>query len=246
MTDPAPTDPASTDSARALEEELGYRFVQRRWLERAVTHRSYANEHDLPENYERLEFLGDAVLGLIAAEWLFRRYPDDAEGHLSKVKGYVVSEPVLAAFGEEIGLGSVLRLGVGEDRSGGRHKNSLLADSMEAVIGAIFLDGGIDAARAVVHRMIEGCGDHDASSEVGDAKTKLQEHVQARGWGLPDYRHVREEGPDHDKIFEVECWVETRLCGLGTGRSKKSAEQEAAMAALDLLRGSDAQPSTSG
>jgi len=225
------------DRLEQVQEELGYRFDEVHWLERALTHRSYANEHDLPKNYERLEFLGDAVLGLVAAEWLFQRFPEESEGHLSKVKGYVVSEPVLAAFGDGLGLGDALLLGVGEDRSGGRKKRSLLADSMEAVIGAIFIDGGIDPARKIVLRMVEESGNHDAPAEVGDAKTRLQEFAQARGWGLPEYRHVREEGPDHDKTFEVECWIEGESCGAGMGRSKKSAEQEAASAALVRLRG---------
>jgi len=132
-----------SDPLQSVQEALNYRFADSGHLERALTHRSYANELGLTENYERLEFLGDAVLGMVAAEWLFHRYPGEAEGHLSRVKGYVVSEPVLASFGERVGLGAALKLGVGEDRSGGREKSSLLADSMEAVIGAVLLDGGI-------------------------------------------------------------------------------------------------------
>ena len=208
--------------------------IYRSLLEKSLTHRSFANERDLDENYERLEFLGDTVVGLITAEWLYRRHPDLAEGDLSKLKGYVVSEPVLARQAEMLGLGEILRLGVGEERSGGRRKRSLLADTLEAVLGAVFLDGGLAAARRVFLPFLEQASGAP-ESDLHDAKTELQELVQGEGGGLPEYRHISEEGPDHRKRFHVECWVSGRRAGAGEGGTKKEAEQRAARAAVENL-----------
>lgn len=219
-----------------LEERLQYRFQEPRLLEAALTHTSWANEQGVEDDYERLEFLGDAILGAITASWLFDRRSDLDEGELSKLKSYVVSESVLAHHAERLGLGEYLRLGVGESRSGGREKKSLLADVMEAVIGAVFQDGGLQSARSVTLELLEAAlGERVEIPEFRDSKTALQETVQARSAGLPEYRHVSEEGPDHQKRFHVECWVDGRLLGTGDGGTKKQAEQRAARAALSVM-----------
>lgn len=218
-----------------LEKSLDYRFKRPDLLELALTHRSYANEQGVPEHYERLEFLGDAVLGLVAAEWLYANHPELPEGELSKLKAQLVSRNTLARHAEEVGLGPALKIGVGEDRSGGRTKASLLADSMEAVFGAIYLDGGLDAARSAILDMLEGAGTERTQQRVTDAKTQLQEVAQALGWDLPEYRLVGAEGPDHNKVFTVECWLNGEPAGKGHGPSKKMAEQHAAADALSRL-----------
>jgi len=219
-----------------LEERLGYRFRRRELLERALTHRSFANERGESAHYERLEFLGDAVLGMATAEWLFRRHPELAEGDLSQLKSHLVSKPVLARHARRLGLGPVLRLGVGEERSGGRDKDSLLADSLEAVLGAVFIDGGVEPARGLIQALLQTSMDErGAEAARGDAKTRLQELAQARGWELPDYQLVDEAGPDHAKSFTVECRLADGTTARGTGRSKKIAEQRAAAAVLVAL-----------
>jgi ribonuclease-3 len=215
-----------------LEEKLGYRFRRSELIDLALTHRSHAHESDAGGHYERLEFLGDSVLGAVTAEWLYRDFPDLPEGELSKLKGYLVSQPVLARHARAIGLGDLLRLGVGEERSGGRRKDSLLADSLEAVLGAVFLDGGFPAVREIIEPLLETAVAERADPARFDAKTRLQELAQARGWDLPEYRPVAERGPDHDKTFTVECRLAGRVAGGGSGRSKKIAEQAAAAAAL--------------
>lgn len=221
--------------ATPLEERLGYRFKRLDLLDLAVTHRSWANERGIPEHYERLEFLGDSVLGLLSAEWLYVRYPELPEGELSKLKAQLVSRPSLARHAEEIGLGTALKIGVGEDRSGGRTKASLLADSMEAVIGALYLDGGLEAARKVVEPLLTGSYEDRANKALTDSKTQLQEVSQALGWDLPEYRLTAASGPDHNKVFVVECWLAGELGGTGEGPSKKIAEQRAAADALSRL-----------
>jgi ribonuclease-3 len=227
--------------ATPLEKRLGYRFRQPELLERALTHRSWAYEQGREEHYERLEFLGDAVLGLLAAEELFRGLPELREGELSKRKGFLVSGDVLARRGEELGLGELLRLGVGEERSGGRRKPSILADAVEALLGAVYLDGGLEAARRTVAALFaDGLGRPAAVAQ--DAKSRLQEVVQARGGTSPLYRPVDESGPDHDKRFTVEVEVAGAAIGRGFGRTKKIAEQEAAAVALAALEGAAASP----
>jgi ribonuclease III len=219
--------------ATPFEKRLGYRFKQVALLDLALTHRSYANEQGTEVNYERLEFLGDSVLGLVATEWLYRNLPDLPEGELTKRKNHLVSKDVLAPWAQRLDVGEVLRLGVGEERSGGRSKTSLLANSMEAVFGAVFLDGGLDAARAVILPMLaEGSGERPPAAIDRDAKTRLQEVAQAQGLPLPEYRLVAETGPDHSKVFTVECWLEGDCAGSGEGPSKKVAEQRAAADAL--------------
>lgn len=214
-----------------LERRLGYRFHDRALLEAALTHRSHAQESGGEIQYERLEFLGDAVLGLAAAERLYRALPAEAEGELSRLKAWVVSAESLARYAEALGLGELLRLGVGEERTGGRRKRSLLADALEAVFGAVYLDGGATAARALLAPYLEEALAADPG-RAGDAKTRLQEAAQARGWELPAYRIAGESGPDHAKRFVVEVLVRGEVAGRGEGGSKKEAQQAAAAAAL--------------
>jgi ribonuclease-3 len=218
-----------------LEKRLGYRFKRLDLLELSLTHRSWANEQGIPEHYERLEFLGDAVLGLVTAEWLYANHPELPEGELSKHKAQLVSRDSLAQHAQELELGASLRIGVGEDRSGGRTKASLLADSMEAVFGAIYLDGGLESARKAILPMLEEVFLARSRQTVTDAKTQLQEVAQALGWELPDYRLTDSLGPDHSKTFVVECWLDGELGGRGEGPSKKVAEQRAAADALARL-----------
>src|SRR3954453_5834406 len=171
-----------------LEKRLGHRFKRLDLMQLSLTHRSWANEQGIPEHYERLEFLGDAVLGVVTAEWLYQNHPELPEGDLSKHKAQLVSRDSLARHAVDIGLGPALRIGVGEDRSGGRAKASLLADSMEAVFGALFLDGGLEPARKIIVPMLEMAFEERASRTVTDPKTQLQEVSQALGWDLPEYR----------------------------------------------------------
>lgn len=224
----------------AIEDALDYCFDRPELLRIALTHRSYSNERGEDDNYERLEFLGDSVLGLIASHWLYDLYPGSPEGDLARLKGFLVSAPALAHLAEEMGIGAALRLGVGERRSGGHAKASILADAMEAVIGAIYLDGGLEAAWDVIRPILVRTLEDRARYVHVDAKTVLQEEVQARGWGLPSYRLSGEAGPDHRKVFTIDCLIEGRVVGTAEGRSKKLAEQRAATAALrelDLLEG---------
>jgi ribonuclease-3 len=229
--------PAESQALATLEAALGHQFADRSLLATALTHRSGAQERrDGGRHYERLEFLGDAVLGLLAAEWLYQRL-EAPEGELSKRKSYLVSEPILAEHAQRLDLGPLLRIGVGEDRSGGREKASLLADSLEALIGAAYLDGGLAAARALVLPLLEaGTESFRRVANLRDPKTTLQERLQERAGGEPpEYRLVGTSGPDHQKRFEVECWAAGRMLGRGEGTSKKRAEQAAAAAALATL-----------
>jgi ribonuclease-3 len=228
---------SSGDPLAALEGRLGHAFADRWLLASALTHRSASQEARGPAgSYERLEFLGDAILGLLAAEWLFRELVSDDEGELSKLKSYLVCEPVLAGHAAALGLGPLLRLGVGEERSGGRDKPSILADALEALIGALYLEAGLDATRTfVVPLLAAGLDAWRNGAAVRDAKTALQERLQAEGGEPPEYRLIATSGPDHQKRFVVECWAEGRLLGRGEGSSKKRAEQAAAAAALERL-----------
>lgn len=222
-------------SSTPLEKRLGHRFKRQDLLDLALTHRSFANEKGVPEHYERLEFLGDAVLGLVTAEWLYERHPELPEGELSKLKAQLVSKNSLAKWAEQIELGPELKIGVGEERSGGRTKANLLADSLEAVFGAIYLDEGIEAARAAILPMLRDGEEEKGKLLASDSKTHLQEVTQALGWSLPEYRLVGSSGPDHSKTFTVECWLEGQRAGSGEGPSKKVAEQKAAADALEGL-----------
>ena len=219
-----------------LETAIGYRFQNIQLLQNALTHSSYANErwHNSLLSNERLEFLGDSVLGMLVAEYLFRTFPDRPEGELTRMRADMVCETTLAAAANRIGLGEHLLLGHGEERFGGRQRNSILADAMESVIAACFLDGGIEAALKIVQQFIlvevPVTKLHNA-----DYKTALQELVQQKKNQVLSYALVGQSGPDHDKQFEVDVTLNGETVGHGIGRSKKRAEQEAARAAIERL-----------
>jgi ribonuclease-3 len=204
-------------------------------LERALTHRSFAYENGgLPTN-ERLEFLGDSVLGLVVTDTLFTEYPTLPEGQLAKLRAAVVQMNALAEVARELQLGSYVRLGRGEEGTGGRDKPSILADTLEAVIGATYVDCGLEAASALVHRLFDPVIERSAMLGAGlDWKTSLQELTALQALGVPDY-HVDDTGPDHQKLFRAVVRVGGRDLGTGEGRSKKAAEQQAAQAAYEAL-----------
>jgi ribonuclease III len=204
-------------------------------LERALTHRSYAYENGgLPTN-ERLEFLGDAVLGLVVTDALFRRHPDLPEGQLAKLRAAVVNMRALAEVARGLGLGQHLLLGRGEETSGGRDKSSILADTLEALFGAVYLEHGVDVARSTVHRLVDPLLESSATLGAGlDWKTSLQELTASASLGVPEYQ-ITEEGPDHAKLFHAIAVVGGQERGTGSGRSKKEAEQRAAAAAFEAL-----------
>ncbi len=209
-----------------------------------MTHTSFANEQGLEKHNERLEFLGDSVLELVVADWLFRSRPAAPEGVLSRIRSHVVSAEALARRARKLELGPALRLGHGEDRSGGREKQSLLANALEAVIGAVFVDGGLQAARSLLEPWTEA--EVAETMDAVDAKSVLQESLQGRGLELPSYRHVGREGPDHDPTFHVECWVGGRAVAAASGRSKKAAEFSAARRALRDVAPSEGPATSSG
>jgi ribonuclease-3 len=204
-------------------------------LDRALMHRSYAYENGgLPTN-ERLEFLGDSVLGLIVTDTLFRSHPDRPEGQLAKLRAAVVNMRALAGVARGLDLGSYVRLGKGEEGTGGRDKASILADTLEAVIGAVYLDQGLGSADGLVHRLFDGLIAKAAAMGAGlDWKTSLQELTAAYNLGVPEY-HVEESGPDHQKLFKAHVRIGAQTYGEGEGRSKKEAEQQAAEAAWNAI-----------
>ena len=235
-------DPDSSELLRAIDTGLGPEL-----LERALTHRSYAYENGgLPTN-ERLEFLGDAVLGLIVTDTLFRRYPDLPEGQLAKLRAAVVQMRALAEVARSLRLGSYVRLGRGEEGTGGRDKSSILADTLEAVLGAVYLDRGLGEADALVHRLFDPVIARSARLGAGlDWKTSLQELTAAEIMGVPEY-HVEESGPDHQKSFRASVRIAGRTYGEGEGRSKKEAEQQAAEAAwTSITEGHSAESAADG
>ncbi|MCK9419315.1 MAG: ribonuclease III [Nitrospirae bacterium] len=219
-----------------IQQRIGYTFKDAELLERALTHKSYANENRVPYHNERMEFLGDSVLSLVISEYLMKTCPDSTEGDLSRLRAAVVSEPALAAVSRGIALGDHLLLGKGEDQTGGRNKDSLLSDCLEALIAAVYLDSGKDAAESLVIRLFEEVITKSSTSGGSlDYKTELQELCQEQLKQLPEYRSVSETGPDHQKLFEMEVWVKGQLSGRGLGKSKKEAEQRAAKEALAML-----------
>lgn len=219
-----------------LEKVIGYQFKEPELLRQALTHSSYANEKHLKKqsDNERLEFLGDAVLELVSSEYLFKNYPKMPEGELTKFRASIVCEPTLALCTKDIDLGKYLFLGKGEDLTGGRNRKSILSDALEAVIGAIYLDGGFEAAKEFVHEFI--LVDIENKKLFHDSKTILQELVQGKYKEELHYELVAEEGPDHDKKFTVEAMIGMQVIGHGTGHTKKAAEQEAAYEALLKLQ----------
>lgn len=226
-----------------LEDRIGHRFRDIGLLEHALTHRSRAHEDasgGVIDN-ESLEFLGDAVLGFVIADLLFSRFPTHSEGYKSKVKAGIVSSASLARLAEEIGLGRFVLLGRGEEKTGGRQKQAILADSLEAVIAAVYLDGGVEPARDFVLSMfrplVVSAGERAAeASFTEDWKSAFQEWAQANGRGLPHYRLAGVEGPDHRRRFDVEVLVGGEIVARASGRSKKDAEQQAAKAALSRFQ----------
>ncbi len=229
-------------------ERLAHRFADDELLQLALTHRSWASEHGDGSSNERLEFLGDAVLGLAVATTAYEDHPDMSEGQFSKLRAQVVSSDSLAEVALDRGLGEALRLGKGEDGSGGREKPSILADALEAVIGAVYLDGGWEAARAVVDDLVGHRLDAAAAAGPGgqDHKTRLQEWA-AHHFDDPPRYDLTEDGPDHQKSFFARVWLDDEVWGSGEGRSKKHAEQAAAGAAwtrVETFDGSGEAPGT--
>lgn len=240
-----PPDPVSLDSSRdpsfTLERRIGYTFRDRNLLVLALTHKSFAHESRDPraQDNERLEFLGDAILNLTICDHLVRTYPELPEGDLSKYRSLLVSETVLAGLAQRLELGPHLRLGKGEEQTRGWEKPSILSDALEALIAAIYLDGGMIRATTWVQSIFQDTIRQLLSQGLNhDFKTDLQEYCQSQLGVLPLYRVIRESGPDHDKRFEVEILVREESMGTGTGRSKKEAEQEAAREALARLKSS--------
>lgn len=221
---------------QTLEESLGYQFHNPALLEEALRHSSYANEHRGANVFsnERLEFLGDSVLGFVTAEYLFAKHPTAPEGDLTRIRALLVCEDSLHEVAQRLKLGNYLKLGHGEESCGGRTRPSILADATEAVFAAVYLDGGITAARELIHRVLLDKEREEAAEEKRrDYKTKLQELVQRTPNQVLTYQLLGEQGPDHDKVFTFEVLLNGAVAGVGEGRSKKEAEQMAAKDALE-------------
>ena len=220
------------EQLKELEEKISYHFQDKHLLAQALTHSSYANEHRLDHNHcnERLEFLGDAVLEVISSDFLFHTYESMPEGEMTKKRASLVCEPALAFCAREIDLGSFLLLGKGEEATGGRHRDSIVSDAMEATIGAIFLDGGFEPAKTFVLNYI--LNDIEHKQLFYDSKTILQELIQGETDEEIVYTILKEEGPDHDKSFWAQVSVGKKALGTGKGRTKKAAEQAAAYDAI--------------
>lgn len=220
------------DKQLELQQVIGYEFKQKRLLIQALTHSSYANERRMKKHSdnERLEFLGDAVLEIISSEYLYNHFPELPEGELTKMRASLVCEPTLAFCTKDMQLGDYLLLGRGEERTGGRERNSILSDTLEAVIGAIYLDGGFASAKEFILKFI--LTDIAHKQLFYDSKTILQETVQGRGMGDLSYQLIGENGPDHDKVFTIELCIGGKSVSTGEGHTKKAAEQEAAYNAL--------------
>jgi len=225
----------ASEQPKALDRVLGIRFRDPVLRETALTHRSYAFENELPTNNERLEFLGDAVLGIVITDAIYNEFPDQAEGNLAKMRAALVNMIVLADVAREIGLGEEILLGRGEEMTGGRNKSSILADTLEALFGAIFLDRGIKAAqRFILDLFVPRIRGQVEGGTTIDYKTSLQETAASRLGSLPEYQ-ITESGPDHAKRFTANVFLQGRSYGSGDGRSKKEAEQQAARMALEAL-----------
>jgi ribonuclease-3 len=216
---------------RDLERRLGYKFKKRETLERALIHPSCQGQ---PSLYERLEFLGDAVIGMVASDLLYHAFPESREGSLSQMRASLVNAKVLASKAGRLHLGRFLKMGKGEEKTGGREKPSVLAAAFEVMIGAVYLDGGIEAARKLIEREI--APELQGVPTLEDNKTSLQEFCQGVFHKIPTYRLVATRGPDHDPEFETEIFLGGELLGRGKGKSKKDAEQQAAQRALEQLR----------
>ena len=220
-----------------LEEKIGYQFRDRSLLVTALTHSSYANEkHGESQSYERLEFLGDSILGLVTAEFLYQHEPSLPEGRMTRLRAELVCETSLHKTALALGLGSYMRLGKGEEHTGGRERPSILADLVEAIIAALYLDSGMGEARRFIMARVLNDVEFGDSHRGGDYKTQLQEVVQRKSNQVISYRQVGESGPDHDKTFTFEVLINGVVSGQGSGKTKKEAEQMAACKALETYR----------
>jgi ribonuclease-3 len=227
--------PERKKELQLFEKHAGTRFRELEFLNQAFTHRSFANElGETGENNERLEFLGDSVLGLVVSEYVYETLPDQPEGELARIKSFVVSEASLSEIARGLRVDNFILIGKGEEYSGGRSKKAILADCLEAIIGAYYLDSGFQPARRFVHQMlIPEINKVLENRHAKDYKTLLQEHVQKRMKTYPKYRVVQKTGPDHDKTFWIEVHIGDRSFGAGKGKNKKEAEQEAARIAYE-------------
>lgn len=222
-----------------LERKIKYNFKNKDILNLSLTHSSYAYEKDNKSNAqnERLEFLGDAVLNLIVSDYIYYRYPEKPEGELAKIRAFLVNKTVLAKIAKKLDIGHYLLLGKGEELTGGRKRNSILANAVEAIIGAIYLDKGIKEVRKFIICQLEKdmeLLERDGKYNI-DSKTLLQEITQEKFKVLPEYRVVRIKGPDHKRLYEIDVLIKDKVSGFGTGRSKKEAEQRAALMAIEKL-----------
>jgi len=236
--DPATRNRQPAPDLESLQQALGYRFHDPNLLLRALTHRSYVNEHPEDEvgDNQRLEFLGDAVLDFVAGAWVYHRYPDFDEGRMTRLRASLVRTETLARLARQVGVGETLRLGHGEEEAGGRKRDANLCDAFEAIIGALYLDGGLAVAENFVAPLIGPVAEATLAAEADlDAKSRLQEWSQAELGLTPRYRIVAEQGPDHAKTFVAEVLLGKRVMGRGSGRSKQAAEQSAAQAAWKSL-----------
>jgi ribonuclease-3 len=216
----------------SIEEILGYSFTDKQRLREALTHKSYSSESGFLNHNERLEFLGDSVLGLVVSCYLFKRYPGNDEGYLSKIKSALVSQPSLAKWAGELGLGQHLLLGVGENLTGGKGRSSILSNALEALIGAIYIDGGIAPAEKFITAWLAVQKEELLQT---DYKSALQERIQKRHKTPPEYEVMDTQGPEHDKVFTMRVRIGKKILGMGYGKNKKEAEQSAAECALAYL-----------
>ena len=223
-----------------LESLIGIEFQNKKLLEEAITHKSYAIESNLDYWNERLEFLGDSVLSCVIADYLFTIYPDSPEGHLSRIKSQFVSRQMLTKWAQELNLGEFISLSRGEEATGGRKRESILANAIESLIGAIYIEKGFKPAKKFIVDYFSSIG----QTADADYKSKLQEMIQAKHKILPTYTVINESGPEHEKSFEIEVSVKRKVLGKGKGKSKKEAEQQAAKQALVFLSKSNSEKKT--
>ncbi|MFH1387553.1 MAG: ribonuclease III [bacterium] len=228
--------PAREEALKELETKLGVAFLNKNLLNQALTHSSYGHEKNLPDN-ERLEFLGDAVLKLATTEYLYNKFPGHAEGDLTKIRATVISDETFAVVGKKIGLGDYLLLSSNEIKSGGQKRKSNVANALEALIGAIYLDAGLGKARDLIIELLQG--EVETVSKAGyirDYKSALQEYAQKQKHELPHYRVIKESGPRHRRVFWIEVRIKDKRYGIGRGANKKEAEQRAASMALKRIK----------
>ena len=220
-----------SDKFEQIQNNLGYEFHNLNFLETALTHRSYSSEYGLKYCNERMEFLGDSVLSAVVSEYLYNKYSDDNEGKLSQIKAQIVSAKSLSSWAKKVKLDKFILISKSEDSNFARQRDSLLCDSFEAIVGAIYLDSGFETAKKFINKFLSD----QQTVELTDYKTSLQELVQAQFQTLPEYRVVKEYGPDHDKKFEIVVFIEGKQFGFGRGSSKKEAEQNSAKQAYKKL-----------